>query len=116
VGFWILYSKEQRVRHTITADHLKERGKSDVYIERGKKNGSCWRKGNENNTRNRITTKVTHQFKPLTTAREKSTKSYYYQYLHSSNYCHLLSKNILLFPPPFNLSGISIWFVHHEGL
>lgn len=36
-GFWILCSKEQRVRHTVTEDHCKERGKSDVYHERGEK-------------------------------------------------------------------------------
>lgn len=34
VGFWILCSKEQRVRHTITEDHCKERGKV-MYIMKG---------------------------------------------------------------------------------
>lgn len=31
-------AQKSRVRHTITEHHLKERGKSDIYNERKKKN------------------------------------------------------------------------------
>lgn len=44
VAFWILYSTEQKVRHTVTEDYCEKRGKGDVYHEREKKNGFCGEK------------------------------------------------------------------------
>lgn len=52
-------AQKSRVSNTVTEGRCKERGKSDIYHERGKKNGSWQRKGNEGNSRNKIIRKVT---------------------------------------------------------